>query len=309
MAGELNFNRRERMRKQIRGVLLSGVLAMLLGVHVSVYASSEEDTAQETRNAITESQTAANLAETDAAYQSTQSDVNAQAMMEIYAEKDKLIAAVRTSIDANAGNATVVASLNRVLNQLLTDYSTVGFTDAFQSIPTTTANNAADQAALNTTLSTIETDLATTKAASDLLDQQLEVTRVANATYAKNNASTLLWNAPQIPSLTNGSPAIVYGLDSTSVYYYVNAGSVAGATVGSRYPIAFSNGDVDGYLEIEVVSESYSVGILVRSTDVTLGNLVTGLTTWKPPTYSYSYNGSGYVDYSNYDRYYQYRNY
>lgn len=278
------------MKRKICKVLLGGLLtvSLLNGVNQVVYASNVYAVTQEMIDALNASQSPESQAAMNEAYRFAQSTANGQAMSEIMLERDNLITAVRASIEANKNNPAVLTALNRALNAFVANYSTIGFTDAFQGVPLTAINHEADQAALAASLGTVGADLNATEQLVDETNRQLEAQRQAKIKFAKDNSNMLLHSAPAMPAVADGSPSTIYGKDSSGVYYYVDAGTWSDTFAGDTYSILNNERHCIAYLEIVVCENTYSLGILVHSTgdDVALGYNVDGLVTRKMPPYS-----------------------
>jgi len=262
--------------------IMGMVFVLMMGSSCLVFASSSDEAtiSNEITEAVEESQTSNSVATYDEAYTNTISNAISNAETDIYEEKDELINEVENEI-SNSTDSNEIASLNAVLEQLQNDYNVDTFVNATSDIPTTTLSTDADNEALENEMSTLSDDLTNVETTINNAYEEEEELEANYTTYATNNSSSLLSaGESSLPSVSDGTQAIIYKISGdSSEYYYVDAGIWSGVSVGDVYGILNTDGDGEGNMKIVCRTYKYSIGILVHSDGIETGYSVKGLTT------------------------------
>lgn len=227
---------------------------------------------------------AANQSAFDSAYCQISQDAYLDIAQQVVVQKDTLLNALQATITQEKayGNEAVVNALQNMLSYVTASNST--FSDDYaRQIPSTSANTEADAAALQALQQTLTSDVTAVGQWTDSLEQEQAAQQAVAIAYLNGNPAVILSMANQVPDVADGTVATIFAIDAVHGCYFVNAGTYSGAASGTEYAITDTSGQYLGNIQLIRTENTYSVGILIHSSDIPLHAVIPDLLTKKTP--------------------------
>ena len=205
-----------------------------------------------------------------------------QAVVEIGAEYQGFLNGIQGALDQAYldGDQGKISSLTRMMNQFARIDSTSMYTVASSAAFAADAGNTDEVDLVSSGQNAAYVSSIYDASVAELARQQAarDAVRAQRVSYAQGNGSVLN-SAPSLPVLPDGSQATIYAVSRDGIYYYVNAGSYSDVAAGQEYPIGNGDGDYVGNVRIACVSQTFSVGVLSNSYELSAGWTVGGVVT------------------------------
>lgn len=274
----------EKGNRYLSKPLYVGILFCLLSNHVFAAEVNEQSSTQLLHQAVEDEQS--NQSSFNLAYRQASADAYYDVANGIVLSKNQMEAALKAVIaeETSKGNSSLAVYLKNILDWMEKDTS--DFPMSYNPYLTSEIDCSLDQEAVNALQSTIASDYMLVIDMVTAAQKQIEESINSTSQYLENNSFAYDRIGQFLPEIADGSIAEIFYIDAANGCYYLNAGEYSGATVGSIYGIANSNGDAIGFVKVLKTSVTYCAGALINTSaqdDIFVGNAIPSLKTYRTP--------------------------